>query len=120
MVDSGLLNTADTDDIEILRLWFTYLLQQNLNTFKDYWKTHRIRRNLDVTTGVQPETGIIWNNRSLRTLPISLNDVTELARQLSIEEPQSGCSDEFLDRVLKLSGVRRENLVQPANAHDAL
>ena len=127
MVDSGLLNTADTDDIEILRLWFTYLLQQNLNTFKDYWNTHRIRRqrNLDVTTGVQPDVLIFQpelfgtTDRSVH-LPISLNDITQLARQLSIEEPQSGCSDEFVDRVLTLSGVSRENLVQPTNAHDAL
>lgn len=123
----GLFNTADSDDVENMRMWLTSILQNELDHVKMYWNSHRIRlqRDVELTTGeipdvmfYQPEL-FLAHDCSL-PLPCTLAELSECAMQLCLEEPPHGCSDDFFERVSFISNIPQRSFEEADTFDDAL
>jgi hypothetical protein len=109
MQDSGLLNMAREDDIEILRLWFTPVIQNHLDIFAENWNNHRIRsqRDSERFTGAVPDVLYYQPERfgvKNCTLPLPFSDDdlltcqhTLVSQNLGICVPKSSLKG-FLER----------------------
>ncbi|KAK3084887.1 hypothetical protein FSP39_020804 [Pinctada imbricata] len=124
LIDVGLLNTADPEEIELIRFCFKSPMQKHLDAFKDYWNSHRIRSQRDVEspTGVAPD--VLYHQAELFgrrdcsvNLPVSVQSLIGLRDQFSIEEPNFGCSNEYLRIIWDIT---HGNLEIPQSSQDGL
>lgn len=123
----GLFNTAEADDIENVRMWFTSVMQKELDHVKSYWNSHRIRlqRDVELTTGEVPD--VLYYQPELFSaqdcslpLPCTVHELSELSPRLSETEPPHGCSDSFLARVSLLSDIPQQSIESAYTIDDAL
>lgn len=123
----GLFESASPDDIENMRMWFSSVIQLELDHIKSYWNSHRIRlqRDVELTTGQAPDVMYyqpeLFSARDCSLpLPCTANELLELFDHFSVVDPPHGCSDSFMARISLLSGLPRESIENTLTTADAL
>lgn len=125
MIDSGKFNNADPIHIECLRFCFMPLIKQHLQLFKQSWNIHRIRsqRGGELIAGV-PD---ILFYQPLRygardycfQLPCDSSVLEDIEHNYTSDNPERGCSAEFLNLIELVTGEERDAFVS-TNAQEAI
>ena len=96
---NGTLDTSSEIDIECLWYCFSKILQQDLNTAKNLWTSHRIRKSWFKTTAARPDALFFFTISKWRwrksQVTISQHELEEVAEYVSITGEENDYQDYF-------------------------